>query len=278
MIFVSSDVVLAGDAGDLRLNAPLIGYRQLLEFENVTADEEADGFPVTNVANVSTAELWKGTTTAVQHVTAFLAAVEDADYIGIARHNLGTAGITIQVQVSADGDTWEDVGDDFLPGDDSPIMLRFPVTPSQWWRLRMSSGTAAPQIAVLYLGKLLVLQRNIYVGHTPMTYSYANVTSTGVSESGQFLGAVARRANPATDVQQKNLTPSWARANLAPFFKQCTGNGTDRHRRPFFFAWRPTSYPTEVAFGWFPDGGAPTLSNARPNGMMDAAFQVQGIL
>jgi hypothetical protein len=278
VIYVSSDVVLEDLTGDFRPNAPLVGYRQLLTLESMTSDEAAAGFPVTNLVNVSTAEKWKATTTGVQYVTVHLGTPGQADYIGIAAHNFGTAGVAVQLQTSTDGAVWTDLGDDFLPGDDSPIMARFDVTTASWWRLKLTPTSAAPEMAILYLGKLLVLQRNLYVGHTPMTYSYGGTISTGISESGQFLGAILRRQNPSTDVAQKNLTPSWFRTYLAPFFKKCSGVDTDRHRTPFFFAWRPTDYPVEVAFGWFPEGGAPSVSNARPNGMMDAAFPIQGIL
>jgi hypothetical protein len=277
-IYVSSDVVLEDTSGDFRPNGPLVGYRQFITVTNITADEEAAGFPVTNLANPSTAERWKGTTTDEQSVTVFLSTPQDCDYIGIARHNLGTAGTTCQVQTSEDGIVWDDLGDDFLPGDDSPIMVRFPVTTAQYFRLLMTPGSAAPDIAVLYLGKLLVLQRNLYVGHTPMSYSYDNVATAGISESGQFLGAITRRANPSTNVKQSNLTAAWFRTYMAPFFKQCSGLGTDGHRTPFFFAWRPTSYPVEVAFGWFPEGAAPTAGNQRANGMMEASFPIQGVI
>lgn len=278
MLYISSEVVLADVAGDLRPDGPLVGYRTLLTVSNVSADEEAAGFPASNLANPSTAEKWKGTTDDPQFITVHLGSPQACDYIGIARHNLGTIGCTIQIQASVDGDTWEDLGDDFIPGDDAPIMVRFEDSNGPYFRLSLTPGSGVPEMAVLYLGKLLVLQRNIYVGHSPITYNYTNTVSVGLSESGEFLGGVARRANPSTDVKQANLTAAWFRAYMAPFFKQCVGNAADRQRTPFFFAWRPTSFPDEVAFGWFPEGSAPSASNARPNGMMDANFSIQGIL
>lgn len=276
MIYVSSDIVLADTAGDFRPNAPLVGYRTLLSTTNVTSDEALAGFPASNLANPSTAEMWKGETTDEQAVTVFLSTPQACDYVGIARHNFGSAGITVQVQSSTDGIAWDDLGDDFLPGDDSPIMVRFEVTTGQHFRLLLTPGALPPQMGVLYLGRLLVLQRNLYVGHTPMSYSYDGVATTGISESGQFLGSIARRANPSTSVKQPNLTATWFRANMAAFFKQCSGMATDKRRTPFFFAWRPTTYPVEVAFGWFPEGAAPTVANSKANGLMEASFPVQG--
>ncbi len=278
MIYISSELVLADLAGDGRVNGPMIGYRQLLTLASLSSDEAAAGFPVTNLANNSTAEKWKAETDTEQYITAFLSSPQAFDYVGLAAHTLGSTGTVVQVQISDDGDAWEDIGPDFLPGDDSPIMVRFPSTTRQWVRLKLTPDTDPPAIGILYIGQLLILQRNIYVGFTPMTYDYTNVISTGISESGQFLGAIARRANPGCTIPQKNLTAAWFRTNMAPFLRAATGTGADRYRQPFFFAWRPTDYPSEVAFGWIPEGATPTVSNARPNGMMDATVPMQGIL
>lgn len=275
--YISSDLVLSDTDGDNRPNAPLIGYRSLVTYTNITADEEADGFPATNLSTPATHELWKGTSTDPQYVTVDLGEDDSADYFGIARHNFGSTEATVQLQVSDDGMTWDDVGEELSPEDNSPLMHRFTLTESRYWRLSITPGSAAPQMAVFYLGRLLVLQRNIYGGHKPISMSYENVSSVGVSDSGQYLGAVARRANPATTVALKNLTAAWVRANLHPFFTEAVGNGVTRIRASFFFAWRPTSYPAEVGYGWIPPGSPPSLQNqATGVAMMDASFAVQG--
>lgn len=279
MFYISGSLVLPADSsGDLRPDGPLVGYRTRVTLTNISADEEAAGFPATNLANPSTAEKWKGTTTGDQTVVMQLAVPAPCDYVGIARHNLGSTQCSVLVQASVDGDVWNDLADEFVPADDAAIMVRFVEDSGPFFRLLLNPSLAAPSIAVLYWGQLLVLQRNIYVGHMPINLSYENVSSVGISESGEFLGAIARRANPQNDVKQANLTPDWVRAKLAPFYRQCVGNGPDRNRTPFFFAWRPTSYPSEIAFGWFPEGSPPKTNNAKSNGMMDASFNIQAIL
>lgn len=278
-IYISSGVLISGSSGDFREDGPLIGYRTRITFDNITADEEEVGFPVTNLSNETTSEMWKGTSTDPQYITVDLGAALQCDYIGIARHNLGSTGATIQVEVSSDGATWDEHADAIAPTDDSPLMQRFDREAHRYWRLAITPGSEAPEMAVLYLGLVMVLQRNIYGGHTPIRYSYENTSSVGISESGQFLGAVARRANPTTQVTQKNLTAAWARSHMAPFLKEAVGMGTTARRIPFFFAWRPTSYPLEVGFGWIPPGSAPTLTNQGTGvALMDAAFSFQGVV
>lgn len=279
MIYIASDVVLADESGDFRPNGPLVGYRNLLTTTNITADEAAASFPASNLANPSTAEKWKGLTDAEQSLTVALASPQLCDYVGLARHNLGTIGCTVKVQTSTDGDVWTDLCDDFIPGDDAAIMVRFDQTTASYFRVLLTPDTdTVPELAVMYLGRLLVLQRNIYVGHTPITMSYAATVSVGLSESGEFLGRITRRANPANEVKQASITATWARDSLKPFYDRCQGVSVDRDAIPFFFAWRPTTFPNEVCYGWFPEGSPPTVSNSRPNGMMDAGFSIQAIL
>lgn len=279
MFYISSDLVLDGSTLELRPNAPLIGYRTLVTFTNITADEEAEGFPVTNLSNPTTSEVWKGLSDAVQYITLDLGATDAADYFGLARHNLGSTGSSVQLQASDDGSTWADVGEEITPDDDRALMHRFEAETHRYWRLEITpAADTVPTIGVFFLGLLLVLQRNIYGGHTPITMSFDNVSSVGISESGQYLGAVARRANPTTSLPQKNITAAWARQQLAPFLTEAVGNGATRMRQPFFFAWRPTSYPAEVGYGWIPPGSAPTLTNQAGRPLMDADIPVQAVL
>lgn len=278
-VYISSDLVLDGSDGDFRPDAPLIGYRSVITFTNISADEEATGFPVTNLSNPTTSEVWAGTSTAAQYITLDLTTEDVADYFALAEHNLGSAGIACQLQGSDDGETWADVGEEIAPGNDSALLHRFEAATYRFWRLGLTSGSEAPTIGVFFLGQVLVLERNIYGGHTPINYSYDNVSSVGVSEAGQYLGAMARRANPSTTVSVKNLTAAWFRQKLDPFFREAVGNGDSRIRRSFFFAWRPSTYPDEVGYGWIPAGSAPkTVNQGKGLALMDADFSVQGTL
>lgn len=268
MIYITPAVALATDPQDA--NAPWIGYHSVLTRSNVTADEEAEGFPVTNVVTTSTSpvEQWKGTSTAAQNIQVFEGGSQECDYFAVAKHNFGSTGATIKLQNSADAVTWADVTEDIAPGDDNAIMFRFDGATTNYWRLHITPGSAAPRVTVLYLGLLLVGQRRIYVGHTPLTLGRNQVVTTGLSEDGAFLGRVKRREFLASAVDFKNLTPAWYRTKFDPFAEASA-------ERPFFWAWRPGSYPLEVGYAWVDGGIKP--SNQLSNGMMQVAFEMQGV-
>jgi hypothetical protein len=91
----------------------------------------------------------------------------------------------------------------------------------------------------------------------------------GVSESGQYLGQITRRRSLGTSISLQNLNALWYRETLDPII------GADP-REPFFWAWRPGTYPEELAYAWIK--GDPQPSNQRANGMMEISFDIEAIV
>jgi hypothetical protein len=271
--FVVSDSVSGG--GVINADNPLIGYANLITAANIAATTEADGFPASNVANVSTVLRWQGedgSPAADEYLTATINAAEPVDYIAVARHNLGSAQIAVSVEyldTDASPDTWEELIAPVILPNDGPALFRFAPAALSQIRIRMQPGSEAPTIAVLYCGALLVLQRRIYVGHTPVNYGRSANIVNARSEAGDFLGRIVLSETTATGVSLKNITPSWFRSYLNPFI-------LDSVRRPFFFAWRPSGYPREVGYVWMTNDPQPL--NELTNGMMSIDLQMSGIV
>lgn len=259
------------------LNHPVIGYQTVVNVSNVTSSSEDPDYPVTNLANPATHLKWRALETTapdVEWVDVELAAVQFFDYVGIARHNLGSAQIPVTIlgadEVDSNGDPIFDielVPEQLLP-DDRPALFRFTLQNLIAVRIYFGVGTDFPEIAVCFVGELLTLQRKIYVGHTPIVYGRNRRIVTGRSESGQYLGRVIISESRETAVSLQNLTPDWYRTYLDPFVEACDA-------QPFFFAWRPQTYPTEVGFAWMTN--EPQPQNQLPNGMMSIDFQMSGI-
>lgn len=271
MAVISRDAVLSIDpTGEVDANSPLIAYHSLVTVSNVTSDTASADYPITNVANPLTFLEWRASSNATQYVYVSLNFNSPVDYVAIARHNLSSAGITVSVEGSNDnGATWPlTLVSSTVLSDDDPTILRFTSQVLTNVRLKLVGGSTPARIAVLYAGKLLVLQRRIYVGHSPMKYNRVTRSITGMSESGNFLGRVVVDEKRTSEVSLENLPPSWYRSYLDPFF-------VDAQERPFFFAWRPQKYPAEVGFCWMV--GNPNVSNSRNNGWMSASFSMEGI-
>jgi hypothetical protein len=273
MIVVSPSVVLH-PADALDGNNPLVGWHTLATLGNISATSEDAAFPVANIVNPSTALFWKAASNAVdQYLTAAISEVDPIDYVGIAGHNFGSAQIPVSIEALLDPSgapsTWTALLGPRMLADDAPTIFRLASQSVGGLRVRLQQGLALPFAAVLYVGRLTVLPRRIYVGHRPQTYNRQTTTLTGMSEEGHFLGRVTVRQTRLAALAMSNITAASFRGTIKPWFDAAVD-------RPFFWAWRPASYPREVAYSWFTSD--PQVSNQRPNGMMDISASMQGIV
>lgn len=266
-IVLSRSIGLAVPAATgINANNPLIGWRNVVTTGAITADGETSADPATNLANASTANKWTGASAVAQTLVVDVPAGEAVDYVGIARHNFGSKGITVSLDTRpSTADDWTEAVPEFLPADDAPILMRFAEHEPAQVRVNLGAGDAAPSAAVLHVGKLLVLQRRLYVGHEPAGMARRENVVTATSQGGQFLGAVVTGETLQSSIDLANLTPGWVRGNLDPFL--AAGSSV-----AFFWAWRPSTYPGEVVYAW--RTGAHRLVNQRSNGMMQFSMPI----
>jgi hypothetical protein len=278
-VVIGSGLVVSAGVDGLNTNSPIIGYQNLVTASNITATTEDTSYPATNLANPATHLIWRsgaGSPSSDEHLTVTLDTPEDVDYLAIARHNLGSSQATVSVEASpedpASPQSWDEIISERLLPDDGPVIFRFTKRSYTAVRLRIQDSLAAvpvtPFVAVMYVGALLVMQRRIYVGHTPMKYGRSISVANHRSISGNFLGRIVLSESRSSHAEFKNLTPDWYRTYLDPFILSAQEN-------PFFFAWRPGTYPNECGYAWLTSDPRP--SNQLANGMMQVGFDMGGI-
>lgn len=278
-VVISSSLVLTPGVDGINADNPLIGYETIVTSGNVTATTADTDWPASNLANPSTYLKWKadpGSPVADEYLTVIPDSAEDIDYVGIAGHNFGTGQMPVSIEYldeTMSPATWVELITETLLPDDGPALFRFTPQPLVAIRVRIQPSLAtvpvAPAVAaVLYVGKLLILQRRIYVGHTPIPYGRRLNVANHRSIAGAFLGRIVLSETTETSVDLQNLTPAWYRSYFEPFLQAA-------REIPFFFAWRPGAYPREVGFAWLT--GDPQPSNQLANGMMQVSFDMAGI-
>ena len=258
---ISSNLVLSSEV--LRTNEGLVCFENIVNFDTVTATSQTLANPITNIANPATAYTWEASSTATQIIT-IQSDGREIDYVGIARHNLNQAGLTVSIKYN--GITVSPAQG--VSNNQAILFLLNPASPTSI-EITISGAVTSPRIAVLYVGKALKLERNIYVGHTPITYGRDRKTINGLSENGQYLGEIVVSKSNTTGVKLENLTPEFYRNELDPFFAAVP-------RVPCFWAWRPDSYPAEVGYAWVE--GEAGMSNQRSNGMVECSWTFRGIV
>src|SRR5690606_2128225 len=100
-------IVLPGTAEEP--NNPRLGWRNLVTPENIEASSNAAGLPALNLANPTTFELWRAASAGTATLTVTFSGFEAVDYVGIARHNFGSAGVGYTLQGTENGTDWADL-------------------------------------------------------------------------------------------------------------------------------------------------------------------------
>jgi hypothetical protein len=270
IIFSPALVLAAASDATIDLNAPVFGYRSAATVATIAATDAATGYPVSNLVNISTDAIWKALdNSGIKYVTITPSPAQELDYVGIARHNFGTAQIAVTIEGKETvGSSWAELVPEFMPTNDDSLILRFTKTTYYSVRIKLAVGSAPAQAAVVYAGLLLVSSQRVYVEHAPMTLSPVTEVANGRSEKGNFLGRVVIGQYLRGALSLTDLKPDWVRSDLVPFI-------TASKETPFFFAWRPSDYPTETAYCAMTNDPAPT--NQRANGMMRCDFEFEGV-
>lgn len=257
MIYIASGYAPTPD-----LNHARIGYQNLTFGKTPAASSSATGRPAIAATYPTTFEYWAPTalpaTWAVDLGTA-----QAVDYCGI----MGDLnGATVAVQSSPDNTTWTTrctIG----PTSDRVNMGLFEEVSARYWRLYITGFL--PNIAVVYLGKALAMQRKIYHGHTPLTLSRITELSNNMSDTGQWIGRSIIRQGAQTSCDWAHLRADWYRANFDPFVEAA-------REAPFFIGWRPEQYPAELGFVW--TNGDIKPQNTGPRDLMSVGVSFQGLI
>ncbi len=253
---------------------PVIGWHNLVTPASLTATSALSGFPVTNLTTPRTNSLWKAAAaTNPQYLTCLFGGAYDVDYAGLARHNLGgatPAPVTVQGlpaggNPAVDGD-WDEMVAEQSLADNGPAILRFTPTSLIGVRLRLEPSVA-PQLAVLKIGKLIVLENGLPPGHVPITYGRKPEIASPRSQGGDHLGRTVLGGSLTSSIAQQDLDPDWYRDTLEPFVKACS---TDT----FFFAPFPEDYPREVGYCEVTNDPMPSAGEL---GRINIGFDIAGI-
>lgn len=257
----------------LTTDHPMIGWHTAYTAGSqiVASFQDAD-FPASNTANPSTYLKWKSTSAINQSLHITLPTTQSIDYVAIAAHNFGSALIPVGLGSGAGNTQIADFAP-AIPADDSVLLWRFNAvsTAHIWINLPMLTSplkTTFPQIGVIYTGRLLYVQRRMYAGHVPITQGRSWKATNGMSESGQFLGRIITQEFRKTKIPFSLLDPTWYRANFDSFLQGARD-------APFFFAWRPNTYPNELGYVWLTSEPAPTPT--APSNLISVSLDVTGI-
>jgi hypothetical protein len=210
---------------------------------------QPDG-PAANALTPTTYDYWKPILTSTTATYRITVTSQTFGCVGIASHNIGTLGGTVQVQRSTDsGATWLDGGAGIVtPTDDSPIVFRMVTTGANAadWRIVVAGLTAAAPLAigVMMFGTELVFPVRFYAGFAPILSATEVDLQSNVSMGNHLLGSSVVSRGSTLDASFTYVDPAFVRGDMLPFQKHFNNGGG------FFFGWRPATYASDVHYCW----------------------------
>lgn len=247
------------------LNHSRIGHQTFTRTGTATASSAQTLFPADAPLNEMTYEYWRPASMPASWVLD-TGASNIVNYFGIAAHTLGSSGCVLTIASSPNNATWTTI-DTLTPADDSQIMFLFANVTARYYRLSIA-GSTVPSVGVIYIGKTLDMLRPCYAGLTPISLSEDSVIRPNKSEGGQWLGRSVLRSGSSMKVSYSNLENAWVRTAFRAFMD-------DAIIHPFFFAWRPDSYPDDVGYVWVGDNIKPSNQGVRD--LMQVSLSMSGI-
>lgn len=258
----------------ITVNNPRIGWHNFVLHGAVAASSEQALYPASHLANPVTYLKWKAADNDTQQIVVETVDIELVNYFGVYGHNWGSRGLTVEFEYSADGGSnWTPALAPTIPNDDRVLFRQFTSVAGNLFRFILTPSdddvyAEPPEATVIHVGRVLELERRLYVGHAPLTLNRVQQVTTGRSEAGQFLGRTLIQTFYETSVELRNLSPDWYRENM-DFFARVAAT------QPFFWSWRPGDYPEEAGYAWCQGNLRPV--NEQANGMMSVSFGMQGV-
>lgn len=256
-LIISPNLVLSGEDAALPPGTPIILWDNLVTSDNIESDSEAEGYPATNLANPATNQEWRAAAAGDVEWTFTTGTADDIDAVAIARHNFGTEAIAVEVGYydgSSSPQDWVSLAGPQIPSNDEPLLFRFTAQSFATLTVRLSEGSDAARAAVLYIGKLLIMERGVDINADFAVPRFARRTAfySARSERGDYLGRiVTSQYIEGVEHTFSHLDPDWYREKLVPFVQAA------QQDTPFFYCFAPDDYPLEVAFAWFSDDPVP---------------------
>lgn len=243
----------------ISLNDPggaLIGFNNLL-IASTTNDAK-------KALTVNTYERWEPSGGAVT-VKFQMSIAAEVDYIALAGHNLSGETFILQTAETIGGAVID--VESISPLDNKALMVTFETRTIQEV---IFTGTlsAAKEIAVVFAGKALQMQRQVYGGHSPQALSQQTEYQSSMSESGQFLGVNIIRKGTRTSFSWQFISPDWYRENFQPFVESVK-------TKPFFIMWRPDRYSDEVTYSKISENIRP-INMGGSSGLIQVSMNVRG--
>lgn len=247
------------------MSDPLILYDNLFTLGTPTATntDAGDEYDAANINDYRTYTYWKAASTATNRLIIDAGAADDADTLCIISHNLGTVGATVSVESSTTGAfAGEEVERlaGFAPSNDKAIAKTFTTANIRYWAIKLTGMSAAPQLAVAFLGERMDMPERVRAVFVPESIRIVSDTQRS-EEDGNILGSIVRHKPYTIRAEWNGLTYAFVNGTYLPFWEDHASE-----LLPFFWVHDIGTFPNEIKYVTVPKNARferPLLFNDR---------------
>lgn len=206
---------------------------------SLTATSTATDYNVDNLLDFLENTSWKATSTATQYITydAGVGNTYTADSLAISGHNLNTVGATLSLEYSTDNFV-ADVNDAFTayePASDFSLVKTFTSLAKRYWRLKVTGGSAAYEMAIAFWGAGVELD---YASRSFDQNRQKNKASVNFSQTGYLLGIHNKWIERSFKIQFRDADDS--------LYTKIKDLWDDHGLNNFFLVWESDEHATEI--------------------------------
>lgn len=215
-------------------------YENIFEDGTLTVSSAAADGAGANAVEDTTFDFWTPTSVPATFNVDYGSAVE-CDCVGIAAHNAGMNGSSIQVLSSSDDITYT-LRASTTPLTDDTIMIMFPAVTARYWRVAVTAAVCS--IGVIKLGKKLEFPSGVLTSHTAINHASRVELLTNQSIKGQYLGTRIKRVGADASVNFGLVDVDFMENDMAVFEAHYNSG------RTFFYSSSASDHPDDYGYCW----------------------------
>ncbi len=221
----------------------------LLAAATITSSGAASSYPATNMIDGRTNRQAGFLTGATRQVVFDLGTATEINAMGIAKHNLGTIGATIDVETSSDNSTYYSIFSEEITSDN---VLYFETATShtrRYVRVSISGHGGTAFISDLTIGKYISTGTGQPVGFVDPVDAFNDQITSNVTRGNELAGISISAKPKQFKINARNIPASSFDAFAALVYAVVTSG-------PFYFKWAilaEDGYDGRPAFCWLRD-------------------------
>lgn len=240
-------------------NQPEFFYQSILDnYDTITASAGT----AANAATDTTYDPWQAGLF-YGYIDVTLAESASVDYFAIAGHTIA-GGVMALYQWT--GGAWAAVAVKAVTTTDAQVVTFTAVSNT---RFRFAFWSGFVSVSTIKCGLKLQSDRKMFAGHNPALLNQQVSLMTKRTNGAHYPGNRVFTRRYQTDINISYVDPVWIR-RTARLFMQSLADG-----KPFFFRWRPDTYPDDCVYCWA--SGAAQTTNTGPKDFMNFNLSVEAL-